>query len=152
MWWDNTQPAQPWEDVRNIGLEATLCQRIASMLWSWRWHDPGPTLYTTGLVWCFPANTIHWPNAVLMLAQRRRRWAYIDPTLDLRLVFPGFSIRWPDVGSALAYHWQRWRKINPPWDDRVVSAGYLAFSLSGNVINFVVSGIVLKYSWHWYTH
>ena len=33
-----------------------------------------------------PANTICWPNAELMLAQRRRRWANISPALGQRVV------------------------------------------------------------------
>ena len=36
-----------------------------------------------------PENTRRWPNAGLMLAQRRRRWANISPTLGQRLVFAG---------------------------------------------------------------
>ena len=34
-----------------------------------------------------PANTRRWTNAVLMLGQRRRRWANINTTLGHRLVF-----------------------------------------------------------------
>ena len=35
------------------------------------------------------ANTRRWPNADLMLAQRRRRWASIKLALGQRLVFAG---------------------------------------------------------------
>ena len=33
-----------------------------------------------------PAKTIHWNNVVLMLGQRRRRWANVKTTLVERLV------------------------------------------------------------------
>ena len=36
-----------------------------------------------------PANTISWPNAVLVLGQRRRRWANTRTALGLRLVLAG---------------------------------------------------------------
>ena len=34
-----------------------------------------------------PANTRRWPNAGLILCQRRRRWANIKPALGQRLLF-----------------------------------------------------------------
>ena len=34
-----------------------------------------------------PANTTRWPDAGLMLAQRRWRWANISPALGRRVVF-----------------------------------------------------------------
>ena len=37
----------------------------------------------------YRANTTRWPNAGLMLAQRRRRWANISPALVQRVVFAG---------------------------------------------------------------
>ena len=37
----------------------------------------------------YPANTRRWTNVGLMLGQRRRRWANINPTLVQRLVFAG---------------------------------------------------------------
>ena len=36
-----------------------------------------------------PANTIHWNNVVLMLGQRRRRWANVKTTLFQCIVFAG---------------------------------------------------------------
>ena len=36
-----------------------------------------------------PLNTRRWPNAGLMLGQRRRRWANINSALGQRLVFAG---------------------------------------------------------------
>ena len=53
-----------------------FCERMSDMthpLWS-------PT---------FTANTRCLPSAGLMLAQRRRRWANIDPALGEHLVFAG---------------------------------------------------------------
>ena len=43
-----------------------------------------------------PANTTRWPNAGLMLAQRRRRWANISPALGQRVVFAGINSSWDD--------------------------------------------------------
>ena len=37
----------------------------------------------------FPVNTTPWPNAGLMLAQRRRRWPSIKPALEQHLVHTG---------------------------------------------------------------
>ena len=37
----------------------------------------------------FPANTKHWSNVDLMLAQRLRRWPNINPTLDECILFTG---------------------------------------------------------------
>ena len=37
----------------------------------------------------FPANTGYWPNAVLMLTHRLRRWASISTASGQRLVFAG---------------------------------------------------------------
>ena len=39
----------------------------------------------------FPANTTPWINAVLMLVQRRRRWANNKPALVQGVVLAGFS-------------------------------------------------------------
>ena len=36
-----------------------------------------------------PTSTTDFPNAGLMLAQRRRRWANISPALGQRVVFDG---------------------------------------------------------------
>ena len=41
----------------------------------------------TNLLWKGPANTRRWPNADLMLGQRRRRWTNIKSALGHRLVF-----------------------------------------------------------------
>ena len=45
-----------------------------------------------------PADRSRWPNAGLMLGQRRRRWASISPALGRRLVFAGYN-----SGSASQY-------------------------------------------------
>ena len=37
----------------------------------------------------YPENTIHWANAGLLLVQRRRRWANINPALAQCIVFAG---------------------------------------------------------------
>ena len=42
-----------------------------------------------------PANTGHCPCVVSMLAQRRRRWANIEPTHGQCLVFAGIILRSP---------------------------------------------------------
>ena len=41
-----------------------------------------------------PANTTHWNNVGLMLSQRRRRWANIEPTVFQRVVFAGLVGQW----------------------------------------------------------
>ena len=46
--------------------------------------------------WGLPANTRHWPNVILMLGRRRRRWANIKTTLGKWLVFAGL------LGARLA--------------------------------------------------
>ena len=40
-----------------------------------------------------PENTMGWPNVVLMLDKRRRRWSNIKTTLGQRLVFAGLQDR-----------------------------------------------------------
>ena len=54
---------------------------------------------------CVPRNTRRWNNVGLMMAQRRRRWANIKPTLAQRLMFSGIypasTRRWPIVGLML---------------------------------------------------
>ena len=39
-----------------------------------------------------PANTVRWNNDVLMLGQRRRRWANIKTLLFQRVVFAGMVL------------------------------------------------------------
>ena len=39
-----------------------------------------------------PANTRRWPSVGLMLDQRRRRWANINPALGQRPVFAGILL------------------------------------------------------------
>ena len=46
----------------------------------------------------FPPSNKHWPNVVLMLGQRRRRWASIKTTLCQRLLLAGF-------GSSGSWFW-----------------------------------------------
>ena len=38
---------------------------------------------------CYLADTLRWPNVGLMLGQRRRRWAHINPALGQRNVYVG---------------------------------------------------------------
>ena len=45
----------------------------------------------------FPANTICWPNAGLMLAQRRRRWDNFKPALGQQIVFAGLAAAASDL-------------------------------------------------------
>ena len=47
--------------------------------------------YTEMLLRYIPANTIRWPNVVLMLDHRLRRWPNIKTTSGQRLVFAGMS-------------------------------------------------------------
>ena len=51
-----------------------------------------PTATKTGL---FSANTLHWPNAGLMLSRRRSRWGSIHSGLGQCIVFAGFTIKSP---------------------------------------------------------
>ena len=60
------------------------------------------TFSTFPLTMPFPGNTRRWPNIVLLLDQRWRRWANIKPTLGQRLVFPGLVV----LNSILCYHHQ----------------------------------------------
>ena len=50
-----------------------------------------------------PANTIHWPNAGLMLGRRWRRRANINPAFGQCIVFAGWTLH------------QWWFNIRPPW-------------------------------------
>ena len=45
----------------------------------------------------FPANMRRWANVVLLLGQRRRRWAISKPTLGQRLMF-----------AWKAHFWEGW--------------------------------------------
>ena len=47
------------------------------------------THHSEWFAYIIPANTRHWTNAGLMLAQRRRRWDNISPALVQCLVFAG---------------------------------------------------------------
>ena len=51
------------------------------------WHSSAT--HQLRIAYSFPANTIHWANAGLMLAQRRRRWANIKPALAQCIVLSG---------------------------------------------------------------
>ena len=63
-----------------------------------------------------PANTIHWPNAGLMLGRRRRRRASINPSLGRCIVLAGLtqgvtfqeSKRWTNAVLLLAQRRRRW--------------------------------------------
>ena len=46
-----------------------------------------------------PANTVRWPNVILMLGQRRRRWPNIEITFGQRTLFAGKCQ--PDIGYYL---------------------------------------------------
>ena len=43
---------------------------------------------------CFPANTVHWPNAGLMLARRLRRRPNVNPALGQCIVFAGLLYKY----------------------------------------------------------
>ena len=56
-----------------------------------------PLLTSRGSHECLPndeilQNTIHWPNAGLMLGRRRGRWANINPALGQCIVFSGIVL------------------------------------------------------------
>ena len=48
-------------------------------------------LILNGIICTVPANTIHCPNAGLMLARRLRRLANINPTLGQYIKFAGLT-------------------------------------------------------------
>ena len=71
-----------------------------------------------------------WPNVVLMLGQRRRRWTNIKSTLDLgssRLVcwagihIAGNVMRWPSSTSVLGYRLGHWPNSETMLDRSLVS-------------------------------
>ena len=64
----------------------------------------------------FQANTRRRPNAGLMLAQRRRRWANISPALAQRIEF---------TGLLLIKHGKS--KLNPQIEEGIVSFIYIRF-------------------------
>ena len=87
---------------RNKYLVSCIVYRKVSTLWEsyvtvrWRSHPQTsrvrllclvllPASARSSLMWfrekSCPANTIHWPNAGLMLGQRRRRWPVNEPAL-----------------------------------------------------------------------
>ena len=62
-------------------------------------NNIGSTSPVCVIYWEFPANTIHWPNAELMLARRLRRRPNINPALDQCIVFDGnagrvYTLQW----------------------------------------------------------
>ena len=57
---------------------------------SLRWNSKWTRLYENDAVISI-ANTIHFPNAGLMLSQRRRQWPKIKPTLFYFLMFAGMT-------------------------------------------------------------
>ena len=59
-------------------------QKARVSLWASRMSVTCDTLH-------YPAYTTRWPNAGLMLVQRRRRWANIRPALGQRVVFAGYG-------------------------------------------------------------
>ena len=60
-----------------------------------------------------PTNTIRWPNAGLMLAQRRRRWANISPALGQRVVFAGIGLRYSKIITTLGQRHFLFSAISP---------------------------------------
>ena len=71
-----------------------------------------------------PANTIHWPNAGLMLARRHRRRPNINPAMGLCIVLrakcaillviiSANTRRWTNVGLILEHRLRRWSNIKP---------------------------------------
>ena len=63
-------PSSPALTVNHLTLDRVFCWRGVS------------TVYN-------PANTTRWNNDVLMLGQRRRRWASVKTSLFQRVVFAG---------------------------------------------------------------
>ena len=58
---------------------------------------------------------IIWPNAGLMLVQRRRRWTNIKPGLSQDNVFAGYPFNtrhWTNAGLMLVQRLQRWTNIS----------------------------------------
>ena len=53
------------------------------------WLKPRGYYFSWEIKCSDPANTRRWPNAGLLLAQRRRRWVNISPALSQSLVFTG---------------------------------------------------------------
>ena len=63
------------------------------------------------------------PNVVLLLGQRRRRWANITAKLGQCVVFNGIPTNTrhqPNVGSMLVHRLRRWPSIDPAMGERVV--------------------------------
>ena len=59
------------------------CRRVVAA------HSSSKKIQPSGFAERVPANWKHWPNVVLMLCRRRRRWANIWTTLGQCLVFDG---------------------------------------------------------------
>ena len=58
------------------------------------WFSTPPSITTTSTTPHNPANTRRWTIVVLMLGQRRRRWANNKPTLVQGVVFAGHATHW----------------------------------------------------------
>ena len=84
LWWPNIKPTQ--------------VQRMSRF----GWLNYG---YWFNVVSLLPANTIHRPNAGLMLVHCLRKWHNIEPPLGRWLVFAGIcvSIHWSP--SSLSMYW-----------------------------------------------
>ena len=73
--------------------------------------------------------TRRYPNAVLMLAQRLRRWPSIKSALSQRLIFADIDKpftanmrRWPNVGLLLGQRRRRWANSKPTVGQRLMFA------------------------------
>ena len=101
-------PVVTWVVTRRLGYHAnryhlllggSLCERMKTGI---------RNSYLGNLQRASQAATIHWPNAVLMLGQRRRRWANINITSDqCRLHWGTTRVN----GNKIIYFWFKLCKI-----------------------------------------
>ena len=100
----------------NLDLHNWEAKRSASFMRNTIEWEQSPTVSTEPTL----AITTRWPNAGLMLAQRSRRWANINPALGQRLMFAAD----PATGlpAALVIDTPAWRarqiirQAPTPWD------------------------------------
>ena len=90
-------------------------------------------------LYLYPASTTLWLNAGMMLGQRRRRWANINPALVQSIVFAGNTMptcgtlavypadtrRSAEVSSMLGQTSATLAHIEPTSTERLVFEGYL---------------------------
>ena len=76
----------------SVSKKEDLCSSNASSFNCILFSQHFPQLFLSGDIsrtYLSPANTLCWPNAVLMLAHRLRRWANINPALGQCIMFVG---------------------------------------------------------------